>query len=215
MAMLGKLRRRRFDEILVSDGLIGQDQLDEALEIQKGCGDTLGAILLDIGYIVEGDIVKALSIQYQLPCLHPDNYEIDTNLFDPFDPAFLHRHLILPIDRIGNLMLVLLHNIPSKSVIEEMQQITSCDLAIYLGTSSEIKNALVEHCAISAADEAEIRASRISSEPTQEARVNTVEKDLSSLETMDLSSENLLSSLDEAWDSIFVELGENDKGDGR
>ena len=213
MAMLGKLRRRPFGEILVSDGLISHEQLEEALAIQRTCGDTLGSILLDLGYIVETDIVKALSIQYQLPCMSPANYEIDKKLLAPHDAIYLHRHLILPVDQLGSLLLVLLCDIPTKKVLEEIQEVSKSDLAVFLGTSSEIKKALMELMPISEQDEESIRESRLaSSDDLTEAAHATGEID--SIEELDISSEKLLSSLDAAWESIFVESKGSEEDDG-
>ena len=48
MANLNRIRRKRFGEILVGDGLITKDQLQEALQLQKTSGDFLGSILLDL-----------------------------------------------------------------------------------------------------------------------------------------------------------------------
>ncbi len=209
MAMIGKLRRRRFGEILVGDGLITHEQLDEALQIQRQSGDALGAILLDLGYIVETDIVKALSIQYQLPCLRPSCYEINRKLLEPFDPVFLHRHLILPIDKMGNLMLLLLQDIPTKDVLKEVQAKSKCDLAIYLGTSTDIKKALMELVPISRQEEEKIRKQRLAARTTHDEQRAAIAQGQSS--SIDLSSENILSSLDAAWESIFVESDDTDK----
>ena len=209
MAMLGKLRRRRFGEILVGDGLIDHDQLAEALELQRSSGDTLGSVLLDLGYIVETDILKALSIQYQLPCLRPQNYDIDKKLIEDFDPIFLHSQLLVPFDKFGSLMLILMHDIPTKPVLQELQKATKHDLAIYLGTSNDIKACLNDACPISAQEEENIRLARKRSRAGAAAQQ---ESDGVESEEMDLSSENLLSSLDAAWDSIFVESSESSEG---
>lgn len=204
MAMLGRLRRRRFSEILVSDKLISREQLEEALAIQRTSRDTLGSILLDLGYIVETDIVKALSIQYQLPCMRPDNYEIDRKLLEPFDPMYLHRHIILPLDQIGSLLLVLLSEIPTKKILEEIQAISKSDLAVFLGTPSEIKKALMELIPISEEDEESIREARLASSDDLTEAANSM-GEIDSSGELDISSEKLLSSLDAAWESIFVE----------
>ena len=204
MAMLGRLRRRRFSEILVSEKLISREQLEEALAIQRTSRDTLGSILLDLGYIVETDIVKALSIQYQLPCMRPDNYEIDRKLLEPFDPLYLHRHIILPLDQIGSLLLVLLSEIPTKKVLEEIQAISKSDLAVFLGTPSEIKKALMELIPISEEDEESVREARLASSDDLTDAANSM-GEIDSSGELDISSEKLLSSLDAAWESIFVE----------
>ncbi|MEZ5360017.1 MAG: DUF4388 domain-containing protein [Candidatus Zixiibacteriota bacterium] len=55
--------KRRLDEILVSEGLISEEQIKDALLRQKAHGGKFGSQLLYHRYIDEATLVKALSIQ--------------------------------------------------------------------------------------------------------------------------------------------------------
>jgi len=214
MAMLGKFRRRRFGEILVAEKLINQTQVNEALEIQRESGDSLVNILLYLAYITESDIVKALSIQYQIPYIRPTNYELDKKLLDTFDSVFMHKFSILPFDKIGKLLLVIATDIPSKNVLEQLQKVSSCDIAIFLGTGSEVKQTLMEEVPISEEEQIKIRDEMRSIKGNVESQTHLEAQESGELrvEDLDLSSEKILSSLDAAWDSIFVEDdGETEK----
>src|SRR5210317_800204 len=79
-----KIRRRKFGEILVAEGLVTRDILQDALRRQHGSGLTLGEILLHDGVITEGDIVRCLSSQYQLPFIRTVNYDYETSLLNTF-----------------------------------------------------------------------------------------------------------------------------------
>ena len=50
-------------EMLLENGEITHQQLDEALEIQKKDGGLLGIILVNLGFINEQSLVKYLAIQ--------------------------------------------------------------------------------------------------------------------------------------------------------
>ena len=50
-------------EMLLENGEITRQQLDEALEIQKKEGGLLGIILVNLGYIGEQSLVKYLAVQ--------------------------------------------------------------------------------------------------------------------------------------------------------
>ena len=50
-------------ELLVEDGVITQEQLDEALNIQKNEGGLIGIILVNKAYIDEQTLVKYLAMQ--------------------------------------------------------------------------------------------------------------------------------------------------------
>jgi hypothetical protein len=50
-------------EMLLENGEITRQQLDEALEVQKKEGGLLGIILVNLGYIGEQSLVKYLAVQ--------------------------------------------------------------------------------------------------------------------------------------------------------
>ena len=54
-------------QILITRGLIGNEDLERALELQRERGDKLGKILVDMGYLAHRDLLAALSEQLGLP----------------------------------------------------------------------------------------------------------------------------------------------------
>ncbi|HLB02429.1 MAG TPA: F0F1 ATP synthase subunit beta [Nitrospiria bacterium] len=54
---------RRLGEILVENKLVMPEQMEKALAWQKSTGEPLGAVLVQMGYITEDHLVKALSEQ--------------------------------------------------------------------------------------------------------------------------------------------------------
>ena len=50
-------------EMLLENGEVSRQQLDEALEVQKKEGGLLGIILVNLGFINEQSLVKYLAIQ--------------------------------------------------------------------------------------------------------------------------------------------------------
>src|SRR5256712_2963492 len=58
---------RRFGDLLVSDRLVTQEQLDLALADQKRTGEKLGEILVRLKLLTEERLVHLLSRQYGIP----------------------------------------------------------------------------------------------------------------------------------------------------
>ena len=56
-------KKQLMGQILIKKNLITQDQLKEALDIQKKEGGFIGEILVKLGHITEKDIVVALIVQ--------------------------------------------------------------------------------------------------------------------------------------------------------
>ncbi len=59
----GIMAKPLLGELLVEDGVITQDQLNQALSIQKKEGGLIGIILMNLGFIDEPTLVKYLAIQ--------------------------------------------------------------------------------------------------------------------------------------------------------
>jgi hypothetical protein len=54
---------KRLGEILMDNGIITQQHLDEALEVQNSSGGLLGIILLDMGYLKPKALADFLETQ--------------------------------------------------------------------------------------------------------------------------------------------------------
>ena len=67
-------------KVLIKRKVITQEQLDQALEVQKREEGYIGEILVKLGYVDERDIVAALVVQSNLPYIAVDKYEIDKSI---------------------------------------------------------------------------------------------------------------------------------------
>ena len=70
----------KLGEMLIKAGLITQDQLQEALEHQRGAGGKLGYNLIQMGLVKEEDITQLLSHQYGVASVNLRESEIDDSV---------------------------------------------------------------------------------------------------------------------------------------
>src|ERR1044071_7627369 len=70
-------RTRALGEILVDDGLISIEQLDDARRESEQSGKSLGRTLIDMGLVGEAALVKALATQIGLPFMDLADFQID------------------------------------------------------------------------------------------------------------------------------------------
>ena len=66
MAAENQPPRRRLGEILIDSGVIADEQLREALDLQKQSGGLLGEILVDIGHASPAQVFEALGDQRRI-----------------------------------------------------------------------------------------------------------------------------------------------------
>jgi type IV pilus assembly protein PilB len=191
-----RVKRRRLGEILIDEGLVKKEQVQEAQEIQRRTGETLGSILIDMGCISDTDITKIICVHYQLPFIRLENYEVDSKVVGLFPVEFLHRHRILPFDRLGGMILCAVTEIPGEEVLAEIPRLTRHNAALYVGSLTEIGIFLQRICPLPE----ELRKKR--ERQKSAAKPEPEKKDLSKIFNED-SSEALLQALDSTWDSIF------------
>jgi hypothetical protein len=209
MSSSGRTHRRRIGEILVNEGLISAEQLDEALNIQRKTGDLLGTILMDLGLVAEADIAKTISNQYQLPFMCLTNYDFDEKLVNLFPKDFLHRHKLFPFDRVGETLLLLVTEIPQDSVIEEIPKLTKLNAALYVGYATEVMhqlNTLVPIAAAAAPAASEAPARGAGRAAIQESPAEGAEEPRGTTLVFGSSKESFLEELDSTWDSIFQQV---------
>lgn len=142
MADLEKITKKRLGEILVSEGVITQEQVQEALRVQEKTGEMLGEALVKAGYTTETEIAKTLCTQFAKPFIKPSKYDIPRDVVTLLPSRLLVEHQFIPIDRFGNLIVIAMAGLLDAQTIAQIQKLTGCDVEIYIATSSDVKNAL-------------------------------------------------------------------------
>ena len=137
-----KIRRRKFGEILVAEGVVSRESLQAALERQRGTGLTVGELLLQEGVISESDIVRCISSQYQLPFIRASYYEFDTNLLKEFGADFLFKYKVMPLDRIGDCVIFSVAEVPEEKVEKVLIDKCGCDVYYYVSPLSDVETCL-------------------------------------------------------------------------
>lgn len=88
----------RLGDILVASGAITEKMRADALEEQKRDSRRLGAILVDMGYMSEDELVTALSQQLDVPVVHPMDMNISRSILQLVPYRYAMEHMVIPID---------------------------------------------------------------------------------------------------------------------
>ncbi|MEK6564558.1 MAG: hypothetical protein AABZ65_05990 [Candidatus Omnitrophota bacterium] len=137
-----KIVNKKLGELLVEKTLVTQEQLDEALELQKDKGGLIGEILVELKYTTEDDIAKMLTAQYGFAYLPLSNYEIDQSLINIIPERVARQYCLIPIDKIGNNLTIAMSNPLNTQAVEDMETLTSCSVQTFVSTASDIKHAI-------------------------------------------------------------------------
>ena len=96
----------RIGDLLIAEGLIAREQLDQALTEQRSSGMRLGYLLVKMGFIQELEITKMLARQYRVPAVDLSKFQVDEQIVKlvPSDVAL--KHSVLPLKREGRTLTV-------------------------------------------------------------------------------------------------------------
>ena len=87
--LVGFARKKRLGDLLVDAGVISQDQLVKALQVQKTekQGERLGVVLIDLGFTDEKQIVEALKAQLKIQSVDLSTLRIPEEIIRLLDEA--------------------------------------------------------------------------------------------------------------------------------
>ena len=137
--------KEQLGQVLIQGGIITLEQLNKALATQKELGGLLGEVLTNLGMASEEDIVQALALQLDFPYLPLANYEIDAEVLKLFPESLVKKYHILPVDKMGDILTIVMADPLNNKAIEEIEALTKCKTEIFVATYTEIKGA-IERC---------------------------------------------------------------------
>ncbi|GFK92579.1 hypothetical protein NNJEOMEG_00404 [Fundidesulfovibrio magnetotacticus] len=89
--------RRRLGDLLLDKRYVTVQQLDEALELQKSTGQSLGEVLLARGLIGEDDLVQTLGLQFRLNTSRIDPYAVPEDVLELIPREVAQANDIFPL----------------------------------------------------------------------------------------------------------------------
>lgn len=136
---------KKIGELLIEAGKINQRQLDDALERQKKDKRLLGEILVTMGAVTEEEIAYCLSIQYGMPFLSLQNYELDDKVLTLFPKEMIQENLFVPLDQIGKIITVAVANPLHEDTLQKIEKQTGMQVQYFICTLNEIKQAITKY----------------------------------------------------------------------
>ena len=140
--ILKKRTTEKLGEILVRQGIISEQQLRQALETQKSEKGLLGEILIRLGYVNEREIAQAIISQYGFPFLPLENYDFNLEAAKLVPENVARQYRVVPLDIIGDILIVAMSNPLNRSAIEDIEMITGKKVKAFIAVITSINEAL-------------------------------------------------------------------------
>lgn len=120
--------RARLGELLVEAGLIEQDKIDEALahlEAVEGRPMRLGAYLVQLGAVTEGDVARACARQLSLPYMDLRRSHPDFSLASLVPKRWALRNLVVPVSIEDGVLTIAMVDPANVFAVDDLRAVTA------------------------------------------------------------------------------------------
>ncbi len=136
-------RRKLLGEILRDEGLISEEQIQQALERQKREKELrIGEILVAMGAVTAEDVAKAIWQQRQIPYVDLDSYAVDPSVIELVPEKIARAYLALPLFKIGNALTVAMADPLNLIAVDDLRSKTGCEIEPVISTEDKISRCL-------------------------------------------------------------------------
>lgn len=129
--------RPHLGALLVQSRLLRPEQLDKALDAQRGTGRRLGDVLIELGFIFEQDLSRAIALQNDVPYL-----DLQATSVDPLAAGRMRADVgewlrAIPVRFDGNVLIIAVadpYETPKRTLVAE----TGCNVRVCVADASVI-----------------------------------------------------------------------------
>lgn len=137
--------RMRLGDLLVKQQLLTEDDLQSALEKQKGSGKKIGEILVEEGYLSDDVIARALQMQLGLHVVQLTGITIPEEVRNLVSVDLLKKYEVIPFELDAynaNILHLAMSDPMDMAAIDDLSIVTNLQIEPYIATSREIQAAI-------------------------------------------------------------------------
>jgi type IV pilus assembly protein PilB len=138
-------KKKRLGDILISAGIINDEQLSQALKRQREKGQKLGETLIDLGFTNEMEIANALHSQLNCDLIILSERRIEQDILKLVGEEILRKHLVMPFEfkpGHANILRVAMANPLDIMAIDDIAIVTNFHIEPAVSTTHDIAAAI-------------------------------------------------------------------------
>ena len=138
------MKRKRLGDLLLETNLITQQQLEEALKIQKKDNKRLGKVLSDLNYVSEDAMIQVLEFQLGVPHVDLSNIIVTPAMAALIPVNLAERHQVIPIKIAGNKITLAMVDPTNFYAIDDIRMASGLDVEPVIATEKDILRSIRE-----------------------------------------------------------------------
>lgn len=136
------MKYTRLGDLLVGNGTITKEQLDQALALQKQNGKRLGDVLRDAHIITETQVIEALMAQLGLEFIDLNAWEISSEMAQLLPKSIARKHRVVPVRATRTELYLGMSDPLNFDAIEEVSAATRRQVIPMIATEAALDRAL-------------------------------------------------------------------------
>ncbi|MDT8341199.1 MAG: type IV-A pilus assembly ATPase PilB [Longimicrobiales bacterium] len=118
----------RLGDLFLKEGLVTEAQLQEGLREARASGTRLGYALVKLGLVGEDELTRVLAKQYRVPAVDLSRIQVDSKVLRLVPGDVAHKHLLIPLRRVGRVLTVAMANPTDLSAIDDLKFVTKMNI---------------------------------------------------------------------------------------
>ena len=125
--------------ILLEKGMITRAQLEEAFSAQKESGERLDHVLVRLGFVSQGEVLRAIGEQFDMPIVDLTNITIEDKVLQALPAKLVYKQNCVPVSREnGTLRIATSPTTFELSAFDELRLLTGCKIELVLADEQEL-----------------------------------------------------------------------------
>jgi len=134
--------RKSLGEMLIEESLITAEQLEKALELQRGQGGKLSELLLNQGLVKAEELAAVLSVQLNVPLIDLKRHQVQPDALRLIPEDMARKHTLIPLDVVSDSLIVVMADPEDIRTIEDIKAQSRMRVEVALGIPSDIEQAI-------------------------------------------------------------------------
>ncbi|MDC8784458.1 GspE/PulE family protein [Roseateles koreensis] len=138
-------QKMRLGDVLVQQQLISEQQLQQALELQRATGKKLGRLLIDAGLITEEALAHVLARQLRIPFVNLKTFPLKTELVRLLSETPARRFRAIVLEDRGEALLVAMADPLDLFAYDELSRVLKRRISMAVVAESQLPAAFDRH----------------------------------------------------------------------
>jgi type IV pilus assembly protein PilB len=145
---LPKKLEARLGQMMLEDGLLTEEELEQALSERKQrglSGKPIGSYLVESGYVQEKDFLQVLARQFNLAVMDLDEVEIQTEHLEQVPEEVCRRYRVIPLFAIGEEVTVAVSDPTQIEGVDMVSGLLKRSVQPVLASETQVSQAIAAH----------------------------------------------------------------------